>query len=763
MKHRITAALERFSRAMLAPLSYLSAAGLLLVVGALLTSAPLAGVLPFLRWEPVQLAGRIIYKCLTAVISNLSVLFCTGLAAALAKREKHQAAFIALMSYLVYLTAGNVTLTELGLLAQPDALTGLYSAGQTMVLGIQTVDTGVFGGILLGLLTAFVYDRTCEKAHRGILGGVFSGVRWSFACMAALAAVLGFGACFVWPPIQKAIAAVTGFIAASGNIGLFLYGFLERLLIPTGLHHLVYMPFQFSQLGGQLMVGSVTYTGAYVVMMTEYNLGLPFSDGIVWMYTGFTKTFGYFGIAAAFIFCARRGSRKKTALQLLPLAFTASLASITEPLDFLFCFSAPVLWLAHAAISGSFIVLLHLCGVTAFTSNLLGSLVMNLSAGAARTNYPVLYLLGLAQIAVYFVVFTVLIKALDLPTPGRRPEEPSRPEKALPLDEQGVEKLIAAFGGRENIRTVDNCFTRLRVTVNDPAFVKEQALKALPCSGVVQSGCDVQIVYGIRAPEVRQAVERRLNRLKQKGLTWLRAGGANQAQTGENEAGSIGMTAKREKEMGSLGMVIKGFKMGCNKAYWRIYGMNTAPRKGLFELGYNDKVLLHERQLEGWKKYLDDNPRRLMVKRMKPGLFTVMQNKEVAGRRCQMVGNCFLLDIPDKVAVVVHRRYSEEDLRRLREEWLACGERGGVLVSAAISTKEKEVLREAMNRGYRIVLLRENGFPRLYKPCGESFYACSEGLLLQISPWDYHMEKKTITREQCLELNEMAERIAEWR
>lgn len=178
------------------------------------------------------------------------------------------------------------------------------------------------------------------------------------------------------------------------------------------------------------MVGSVTYTGAYVVMMTEYNLGLPFSDGIVWMYTGFTKTFGYFGIAAAFIFCARRGSRKKTALQLLPLAFTASLASITEPLDFLFCFSAPVLWLAHAAISGSFIVLLHLCGVTAFTSNFLGSLVMNLSAGAARTNYPVLYLLGLAQIAVYFVVFTVLIKRWTCP--HRAAARKSRPGRKRP-------------------------------------------------------------------------------------------------------------------------------------------------------------------------------------------------------------------------------------------------------------------------------------------------------------------------------------------
>ena len=233
------------------------------------------------------------------------------------------------------------------------------------------------------------------------------------------------------------------------------------------------------------------------------------------------------------------------------------------------------------------------------------------------------------------------------------------------------------------------------------------------------------------------------------------------ALTSEEKADSMGMTAKRGKEMDSLGMVVKGFKLGCNRAYRRIYGMKKMTGKGLFELGYNDKLLLHEGQLKGWKKYLDDNPRRLMVKRMNPELFTVMLNKVVAGRRCQMVGNCFLLDIPDKVAVIVHRRYSEEDLCRLRKEWLACGERGGVLVSAAISIKEKEVLREAMNRGYRIVLLRENGFPRLYKPCGESFDACSKGLLLQISPWEYHMEKKTITREECLELNEMAERIAE--
>ena len=134
---------------------------------------------------------------------------------------------------------------------------------------------------------------------------------------------------------------------------------------------------------------------------------------------------------------------------------------------------------------------------------------------------------------------------------------------------------------------------------------------------------------------------------------------------------------------------------------------------------------------------------------------------EVAGERCQVVGNRFLLNIPDKVAVIVHRRYTDEENARLREEWLACGERGGVLVSAAVSPKEKEVLREAMDRGYSIILLRENGFPKLYKPSGEAFDACAKGLLLQISPWEFHNERRVITREQCLHLNAMAERIVD--
>lgn len=435
---------------------------------------------------------------------------------ALAKKNKQQAAIIGLMSYFMYLTAGNVTLTQLGMLAEADPLVGLYGTGQSTVFGIQTVDMGVFGGILLGLVCGWVYNRTCEKQFKGIITQIYSGNRWSFTCMVVFSILFGFGSCFFWPPVQNVISALTDLIATSGNFGLFLYGFLERFLIPTGLHHLIYTPFQFSALGNSLTVGDATYTGSYIVMMMEYSMGLPFSDGIVWMYTGFTKTFGYFGIVAAFIFCARKENRKKTAAVLVPLAFTASLASITEPLDFMFCFTAPILWVAHACISGLFIVLLHIFHVTGFTTNLLGSVLMNLSAGADKTNYPTLYLLALCQIAVYFVVFTLLIKAFNLHTPGR--EEVSTEtagsdapaKKASVKNAAEVQCVIDGLGGKENILSVDNCFTRLRVNIKDPAKLDEAAINKLPNSGIVKKGTDIQIVYGLQVADIKRAVEAQL-------------------------------------------------------------------------------------------------------------------------------------------------------------------------------------------------------------------------------------------------------------
>ena len=516
MKEKVMNGLEKFSKAMLSPLSYISAAGLILVLGALLTSTSLSAMIPVLQWTPIKLLGQLIYNCIMVIINNLSLMFCVGIAAALAKKNKQQAAIIGLMSYFMYLTAGNVTLTQLGMLAEADPMVGLYGTGQSTVFGIQTVDMGVFGGILLGLVCGWVYNRTCEKQFKGIITQIYSGNRWSFTCMVVFSILFGFGSCFFWPPVQNVISALTDLIATSGNFGLFLYGFLERFLIPTGLHHLIYTPVQFSALGNSLTVGDATYTGSYIVMMMEYSMGLPFSDGIVWMYTGFTKTFGYFGIVAAFIFCARKENRKKTAAVLVPLAFTASLASITEPLDFMFCFSAPILWVAHACISGLFIVLLHIFHVTGFTTNLLGSILMNLSAGADKTNYPTLYLLALCQIAAYFVVFTLLIKAFNLHTPGR--EEVSTEtagsdapaKKASVKNAAEVQCVIDGLGGKENILSVDNCFTRLRVNIKDPAKLDEAAINKLPNSGIVKKGTDIQIVYGLQVADIKRAVEAQL-------------------------------------------------------------------------------------------------------------------------------------------------------------------------------------------------------------------------------------------------------------
>ena len=259
-----------------------------------------------------------------------------------------------------------------------------------------------------------------------------------------------------------------------------------------------------------------------------------------------------------------------------------------------------------------------------------------------------------------------------------------------------------------------------------------------------------------------------------------------------------------------LGQIVAGFKGGCSRAWRRLSEIPAADAPGreataadapgreaiaadasgreaspaatlpaafaplpaasaagkkpsLFESGYNDQILLNDGQLDNWKHYLDDNPRRLAIKRLHPDYFTVTHHADIAEWHCQIVGNRFLLDIPDKVAVIVHRGYSDAEFADYKQKWLACGEAGGVLVSASIATREKEVMREAMNRGYRLILVRENGFPPMYKPAGESFDACSDGRLLQVSPWPYHMERRTISREQCLILNRLVMAIVEGR
>ena len=342
MKEKIMGNLEKFAKAMVQPLMYMSAAGILIAISVLITNNTIKGALPFLQWGPIQGLGQTLYNAVMGIINNLSVIFVIGLPAALAKNEKHKAAIIGFMTYLMYLFSSNTLLTLTGKLAEPQPMLGLFGTGQTQILGIQCVDMSVFGGIILGCIVGWVFNKTFEKRFKGAMQ-IYSGANFSFMCLVLISIVFALVTNTVWPVVQGGISALGSVIKNSGALGLFLYGFLERFLLPTGLHHLVYTPFQFSDLGGTIQAGENVIAGAYPIVMAEMNMPVErFSDSIYYMAIGFTKMFGYIGIGGAFIYTAYPENRKKIISTIVPLVVTASIAGITEPLDFMFIFGAPL-------------------------------------------------------------------------------------------------------------------------------------------------------------------------------------------------------------------------------------------------------------------------------------------------------------------------------------------------------------------------------------------------------------------------------------
>lgn len=522
MKEKLLNGLETFSKAMVQPLMYLSVAGMIMVIGVVLTSSQITSALPFLQWGPIQVIGQLIYDCVMVIINNLAVIFAIGIPMVLAKKEKHHAAIIGFMAYFIYLTASHTLLEATGQLAEKSEFLGLIGTGQAEILGIQVVDMSVFGGICMGLLTGWVFNRTYTKKFSGALQ-IYSGTRFSFLIMFFVAILFGCVSNVVWPVCQQGISALATLIKNSGTFGLFLYGFLERLLIPTGLHHLIYTPFQFTDLGGVLQVGDTTVAGAYAIAMTEMNMDVAkFSDSIYYMAIGFTKMFGYIGIGGAFIYTSFKENRKETIAKVVPLVITACLAAITEPLDFMFIFCAPLLYLAHACIAGLFIALLKIFNVTAFCGgNLLASIIMNVSAGVEKTNYPMMFLLGAIEIVVYFVVFSFIIKKMDYATPGRErtasavekaagaavTDNKEKGKAATPVGGLNPALLIEGLGGVDNINTIENCFTRLRVNVLNPDLVNEDIINQVKNSGIVRKKNDIQIIFGLEVADVKKSVE----------------------------------------------------------------------------------------------------------------------------------------------------------------------------------------------------------------------------------------------------------------
>lgn len=514
MKDKILKTAESFSKAMVQPIMFLSVVGLITIFGVLTTNPNMVRILPFLNADIIKIPMTMIYSSMLFVINNLALIFCVGIAAAIGKEEKAESSLVALMCYLTYLVSNNQFLKLTERLVDPTKLMG---SGQTMTFGLQVMDTGVFAGIILGVVIGLIHKKAVHKNFKGALA-LYSGSRLTLLIAVPVTALIAIAFCLGWPAVQGVIGKLTVFIANSGAFGLFTFGFLDRILIPTGLHHLVYTPFYFSELGGTIQMGGNTIAGVIPIAMAEMRNPevAQFSKSILYTTTGLAKVFGLSGAALAMYHTAKPENKNRVKGILLPAVFTALLVGITEPLEFAFLFCAPILFVVHAMLTGLGMVALSIFGVTSNGSaGLINFIVVNVVAGIEKTGWPIYVVIGIVFFALYYGIFRFLITKLKLKTPGRE-ENKVEGKNANTLVDLGGRAItvIEGLGGKNNIVNVENCFTRLRVEVKDISLINEEKINEVENSGIVKKGNNVQIIYGLQVATMRKAVDKTLESMK---------------------------------------------------------------------------------------------------------------------------------------------------------------------------------------------------------------------------------------------------------
>ncbi|WP_313126417.1 PTS transporter subunit EIIC [Proteiniclasticum ruminis] len=520
MKEKLMNSMQRFAKAMFIPVLILPIAGILIAIGNLFTNAKLLEAVPFLDNPVTKGFGTILSGSLVSILTNLGLIFAVGIAVGLAEKKKAEAGFTALLGFLVFINAMNKFMALSGSLFEGDSLRG---TGQTMVMGVQILDMGVFLGIILGIVTAYVHNRFIDKEFNNAFQ-IYGGARFVFIVLIPVVVLLAILFSFVWPFFQSIINGLGSFINGSGNVGLFLYGMLERLLIPTGLHHLVYTPFLYSSLGGVQEVGGVLLEGSRNIYFAEIadNTVKVLSQSVIWDARGISKMFGLIGACVAMYQMAKPENKAKARAILIPAAVTSFIAGVTEPIEFSFMFVSPILFGIHSVLSGLSMVVLNLFNVRAIGPNgFIDFLLYNVPLGVEKTRWPMYIVVGLVFFLLYYFIFRTLIKVWNLKTIGREEdggevklyskkeyEEKKQNGNNTRNEEVPADIIVEALGGAENIETVDNCFTRLRVILKEPGKVDESRLKSeTGATGVVSKGKNVQVVYGLQVNSVRKAVD----------------------------------------------------------------------------------------------------------------------------------------------------------------------------------------------------------------------------------------------------------------
>ena len=517
--------LQRVGRAFMLPIALLPIAGLLLGIGASLTNATMLAEYGLTGIMGPGTVAYAIFSLLasvgTVIFDNLPIIFAMGVALGMAENEKATATLSAAIAFFVMHRTIGALLSLTGKL-EPGAMQEGTIAN---VVGIDSLQMGVFGGIIVGLGVAYLTNRFYKIRLPNVIS-FFGGSRFVPIISTTAYIFVGVLMFFVWPYIQTGIFALGNLVLRSGYAGTLIYGFIERILIPFGLHHVFYLPFWQTGVGGSALIDGVMVYGAQNIFFAE--LASPdvtrFSVEACRFMTGKfpLMIFGLPGAALAMYSCADNKRKKAAGGLLLSAALTSMLTGITEPIEFTFLFVAPILYVIHSIFAGLAYMLMHLLNVSVgmtFSGGLIDLLLFGVLQGNAKTNWVMIPLVGVVYFIVYFLLFRFLIRKRNYATPGReaegeevrlytRADYNEKKSGAKKSDHSHVSELIVrGLGGKENIVSLDCCATRLRVSVKDSELVSEVLLKESGAAGVIRKGGGVQVVYGPQVAVIKSEVE----------------------------------------------------------------------------------------------------------------------------------------------------------------------------------------------------------------------------------------------------------------
>lgn len=528
MKDKIFGVLQRVGRSFMLPIAILPVAGLLLGIGSSFTNQT---TLETYNLTGIIYEGGLLYTILdimsktgSAVFDNLALLFAMGVAIGMAKKEKEVAALSGAVAYLIMNTAISALITAKG------GVEAMADNSTTSVLGITTLQMGVFGGIIVGLGVAALHNKFYKIQLPQVLS-FFGGTRFVPIISSLVYLAVGVLLFYIWPVVQTGIAALGQLVLNSGYAGTWIYGIIERALIPFGLHHVFYMPFWQTAVGGTAVIDGVTIQGAQNIFFAELasKSTTEFSVSATRFMAG-KFPFMIFGLpAAAFaMYKAARPEKKKVVGGLLfSAALTSMLTGITEPLEFTFLFVAPVMYAVHCVLAGLSYMLMHIFNVgvgMTFSGGLIDMTLFGVLQGNAKTHWIWIVIVGLVYAVIYYFLFYFMITKLNLKTPGREADDEetklyTRQDVNARKESEhnnnpasdGIDMVSAlilkGLGGKKNISDIDCCATRLRITVVDSGKVTDSLLKQSGASGVIRKGNGIQVIYGPQVSVVKSKFE----------------------------------------------------------------------------------------------------------------------------------------------------------------------------------------------------------------------------------------------------------------